>query len=286
VSRPVLVCGAAGTVGRAVLGALRRRGMPSIALVRSAEAADKVRPLASEVRTADMADDPAVSQALTGVESVLLLTKPSPTQLALEERLIRALRSAGVRRVVRISVIGADAQAASPVRRWHGEAERQLAASGLNAVSLRANFFMQNFLGMRAAIAAKGRFSLPLGNARVSMVDVRDIGDAAARLLEDAASSPGASIDLTGPRALSMDEAATLIGQVWGCPCSYRDLPIDQFEAAMLRNGSPPWLAQALGDLYSDMQAGLNTAVNDDLGAVLGRPSTSFEDFLEREVRP
>jgi uncharacterized protein YbjT (DUF2867 family) len=284
-SGKVLVCGAGGTVGRAVLSALRRRGVPAAALVRSDAAEERLRGSADEFRRADMADAEATRMALTGVESVFLLTKPAPTQLALEANMLEQIRAAGVERVVRVSVIGADPDADSPVRRWHGAAERQLETSELQAVNLRANFFMQNFLAMRGAIESKGRFSLPLGEAGVSMVDVADIAQAAARLLAgDVPWSPRRPIDLTGPEALPMSEVARLIGIVWRCDCAYSDLPIDRFEASMMKSGSPAWLARALAGLYQEMQQGRNGFVNETLADVLGRPPGSFGAFLDRHV--
>lgn len=277
----ILVTGATGTVGGALCGALAALKLPHENSVRILARDPAKLPPHVEFHVARGAyDDPAaLDRALDGVTALFLLTKPRPEQPALERSIAAAARRHGVRRLVRLSVMAADAGSSSPVRRWHGESEAAVADSGIPLANLRANFFMQNFKGFARGIAAKGVFSVPAGEARVSMVDVRDIADCAAVLLTEPAMRAG-DFTLTGPRSLSFDEVAALAGAARGAPVVYRPSEIPDFIARMISAGTPQWLAEALGALYRDFQDGVNGPIDSSVEKLTGRPARSLETYL------
>jgi uncharacterized protein YbjT (DUF2867 family) len=77
--------------------------------------------------------------------------------------------------VVKHSGLGASPDSPIAIGRWHGEGQRQLERSGLPFTHLQPHSFMQNLLGSAKAIAAEGILYAPMRDARVSLVDVRDI---------------------------------------------------------------------------------------------------------------
>lgn len=274
----ILVTGATGTVGQALAGALAQSGIGEMRLL--VRSPDRVSAIAgASIVICQFADEEAMARALHGVSALFLLTKPTPDQPRLEAAIAALAARQGVKRIVRMSVMAADSQARSPVRRWHGECEAAVKASGIPVANLRANFFMQNLLGFARGIALRGQFSVPAGEARISMVDVRDIADCAARLLIQ---SDFQSIDatITGPEAVSFADIAEMIGAARGAPVHYRNGDIPAFVARLTEGGAQPGHAAALGALYEDFQAGLNTAVNAAVPRIIGRPARTIAAFI------
>ena len=128
--------------------------------------------------------------------------------------------AAGVRRIVKLSA--APAEPGSPVAfwDWHAQVERHLRASRTDWVILRASWYMSNLLAAASRVAAEGRLYAPAGQARIAMIDPRDVGAAAAAVLCSpghgaSAGHEGQTYLLTGPRAITYDEvAAGLAAQV------------------------------------------------------------------------
>jgi uncharacterized protein YbjT (DUF2867 family) len=275
---PILVVGATGTVGAALVAALRGQGTAVRALVRDpGKLADGALP-GVDVARGDLRDAATLADALAGARAAFLLTKPHPDQAALEQGFVAAARAAGCAHVVRLSVLAADPAAASPVRRWHGAADAALRASGLAATILRPNFFMQNMLMFARAIAGRGSFSLPAAAAAVSLIDVRDIAEVAAALLTGRHPAGGVHA-LTGPQALDFAAVARAIGDAAGRPVAYVPGDPAAFRDRLTAAGQPAWYAEAMAALYDDFRAGLNAPVSPAVDAILGRPPREFAAF-------
>ena len=107
----------------------------------------------------DLDDVATFAPALAGIEVLGLATPSVPGQVERELALIDAAVRAGVGRVVKLSVAGADLPAPiSQFARWHAAVEAGLREASIASVVLRPNFFMQNLLRQRAPIAA-GRYA-------------------------------------------------------------------------------------------------------------------------------
>jgi len=131
-------------------------------------------------------DDPAsLRRVLEGIERAFLVTNSTERAEAQQLSFIEQARAAGVRHIVYLSQLHADAN--SPVRflRYHAVVEEAISSSGFAFTHLRPNLYMQGLLGFRSSIAAEGRFFAPVGDARVSIVDVRDIAAVAAAALTE-----------------------------------------------------------------------------------------------------
>src|SRR5215211_3098346 len=217
----ILITGATGTTGREVVEALRRLGAKGVrALVRDPARADFIREAGFETIAGDFGRPETLDAALEGVERALLLTPPTPDTVGQHHDFIAAAAGAGVRYVVKLSAFAADADAPEGFGRWHGQSENLLKTSGLKWTMLRPNFFMQNLLGQARQIAATGNIFQPVGDARASFIDTRDIAAVAARALTEDGHE-GQTYTLTGPEALSYHDVAAKLSRATGREIKY-----------------------------------------------------------------
>jgi uncharacterized protein YbjT (DUF2867 family) len=206
----LLITGATGNIGAELTRLLAAQGTPFRALVRDVDskAAHALCSLpGAEVVPGDFNDPASLAQALHGITHAFLLTPSSAQAEAQQLAFVAQARRAGTRHVVKLSQWAAAVD--SPVRflRYHAVVEAALEASGLTYTFLRPNLFMQGLLAFQPVIAAQGQFFAPIGEARISLVDVRDIAAAAVAAL----TGPGHEnriYHLTGPAALTHAELA------------------------------------------------------------------------------
>jgi uncharacterized protein YbjT (DUF2867 family) len=276
----ILVTGASGTVGRPVLEEVLKTGKPVKAMYRSAEDARNA-PQGVATVIADFADKNALVKALAGIDAVYLVCSPIPQLVELESNAIEACQQAGVRYVVLNSSLGAgDYGKSFPA--WHRKVEEKLKASGLQYAIFRPNSFMQNIAAYNApSIRAQGAFYAAMGNAKLSLIDVRDIATIVAKALTNPAAFAGKIIELNGPEAFSYAEVAAKISRVAGRPVQFVDIPEAAQQKAMLDLGMPEWQVNALLELqqyYSVL--GKGAEVTPPLQEFLGHAPRTLDQYL------
>ncbi|HEV3468281.1 MAG TPA: SDR family oxidoreductase [Pyrinomonadaceae bacterium] len=275
----ILITGATGTTGRDVVGELSRLGAAGVrVMVRDASKADFIREAGFELVEGDFERPETLDAALWSVERAFLLTPPSPQTTEQQGRFIGAARRAGVRHVVKFSAFGASVAAPGGFAKWHGDAEEELRSSGLAYTMLRPNFFMQNLLGQAQTIAAEGRIYQPVGEARASFVDTRDVAAVAARVLTEDGHE-GRSYDITGPEALSYYDVAERLSAAAGREITYVPISPEEFRRGALAAGLPEWLVEALGLLNETFASGRASAVTDVVREITGTEPRTFEQF-------
>jgi uncharacterized protein YbjT (DUF2867 family) len=275
----ILVTGASGTAGKAVLKEVARSGEKHRAMYRSKVEATKA-PTGTEAVVADFADQSSLATALRGVESVYLVCSPIPELVQLESNAIEALARAGVRRVVLNSALGAgDYPKSFPS--WHRKVEDKLKATNLQFCILRPNSFLQNVVTYYApSVRAQGAFYGAMGNARTSYLDIRDIAVVAAKALRGG-EHDGKTYELNGPEALTCAEVAEKISRHARVPVSYVDLPPAALRKGMIDQGMPEWQATALLELQEYYADGKGQTVDGVLPGLLGRAPITADQFLE-----
>jgi uncharacterized protein YbjT (DUF2867 family) len=274
----ILITGANGTVGRAVLAEVARSGEKHRAMYRSKEEAAKA-PAGTEAVVADFSDKASLVPALRGVESIYLVCSPIPELVQLEGNAIEACEAAGVRRIVLNSALGAGDYGKS-FPSWHRRVEDKLKAANIAHCILRPNTFLQNLVTYYApSIRAQGAFYGAMGNARTSYVDVRDIAAVAAKALRNS-EHEGKTYELNGPEALTCAEVAERISRHAGIAARYVDIPAAEQRKAMLDQGMPDWLVTALLDLQEYYTGGRGGALDGVLEGLLGRPPITIDRFL------
>lgn len=274
----ILVTGASGTVGKAVLNEVARSGAKHKAMYRSANEAAKA-PAGTQTVLADFAKKETLAPALREVDSVYLVCSPIPDLVQLEANMIDACRTAGVKHIVLNSALGAgDYPKSFPS--WHRTVEDKLKSTGTSCTILRPNSFHQNVVTYFAtSIRAQGAFYSSMGNARVSFLDVRDIAVVAAKALTGP-EHRGKTYELNGPEALTYAELAEKISKQAERPVQYVDIPVEAQRKAMLDQGMPAWQVDALLDLQEYYTSGNGGAVDSLLPKLLGHPPISMERFL------
>jgi uncharacterized protein YbjT (DUF2867 family) len=275
----ILVTGASGTAGKAVLKEVARSGEKHRAMYRSKVEAAKA-PAGMEAVVADFADQSSLATALRGVETVYLVCSPIPELVQLESNAIEALARAGVRRVVLNSALGAGDYTKS-FPSWHRRVEDKLKATNLQYCILRPNSFLQNVVTYYApSVRAQGAFYGAMGNARTSYLDIRDIAVVAAKALLDG-EHDGKTYELNGPEALTCTEVAEKISRHARVPVSYVDLPPAALRKGMIDQGMPEWQATALLELQEYYADGKGQTVDGVLTGLLGRAPITTDQFLE-----
>jgi uncharacterized protein YbjT (DUF2867 family) len=132
-------------------------------------------------------------------------------------------------------------------------------------------------------IAAKGAMFLPMEDARIASIDVGDISEIAAHVLTSAGHE-GKTYPLTGPEALTMTQIAEKLSAAIGKTVRYVNVPPEDARQAQLAAGMPPYLADALFELFAERRNGKEAKVWPDAGVLLGRRPTSFDEFARRNT--
>ncbi len=276
----ILITGATGTVSSALIDELGDApGIHRRALVRDGAKVDGLRQRGIEVVTADLDDPRTLGPAFEGVDGVWALASVNPRAPEHNMNIVWAARQAGVRFIVRMSAVGAAHDAPTRNGRLHALSDQELQGSGLQWTILKPHFFMQNLFGAAGSVAGQGAIYLNMGEGRLGMIDVRDIGAAAAQVLKAPHLHGGKTYTLTGPASISFDEAALAIGNAIGKPVNYVGVPSDAAREAMTGFGMPQWVADAIveyGEAYAGNWGDFTTPTVEQ---ITGRPPRGIADF-------
>ena len=278
-----LITGASGSAGGAALQAALAAGMPLRAMYRSKEDAAKA-PSSVEAVIADFAAPATLQAALRGIDAVFLVCGPVPQLVELEGNMIAACKQAGVRHIVLNSAFGAgDLRKSFP--EWHFQVEQKLWDSGIPHTILRPNGFMQNVgTYYSGSIRAQSAFYSSIEDARISLVDVRDVGAVAAKILADPKPHAGKTYELHGPEAVSNAELAERISRIVGRSISYVNISEDAMRKAMLALGMGEAFVNAEIELEGYYRSGRCAVVDGLAGKLLGRPQRKLDAYLEENA--
>jgi len=236
----ILVTGATGRIGGEVLQLLADEGAPVRAFVRDPAKMLWAGELDIEIAEGDMAEPATIDAALPGVDRIFLCTQANPAQVELQSNVVKAAVRAGVEQIVKISARSTAHDAPTALGRWHAETEKQIIDAGLGYTHLHPTVFMQTFLAFAPSIASEGAFYAQMKDGRISIVDTRDIAAVAVAALSNAAHL-GQTYKITGPEAISYEEAAQTLSTVLGKPVRYVALTPDEHRARMRASGVPEW---------------------------------------------
>lgn len=279
----ILVIGGRSKIGAALIAELLSRGQQVRALIRAREPADGL-PAGAEAVTGDLAEEGSLVTAMEGIEKVFLLSSPHPDAVSWHRHAIDAARRSDVQLLVRSSILGADRESPAEFISSHTTCDRYLEDSGLPHVIVRPNLFLQNIPESTVpSIDASGNFYVDAGQARISMVDTRDVAAVAAAVLTEPGHI-GAHYDVTGPQALSYSDVAAKLTGATGRQVTYVDAPDEAVRQALLGAGLNQWFAGALVGLYQEYRRsgtdGYAARVTATVKQLTGRPARSLDDLL------
>jgi uncharacterized protein YbjT (DUF2867 family) len=280
----ILVTGATGRVGGALVPLLKRAGASVVALVRDPKRAAALKSQGVELRQGDLSDPASLAPALAGIDKAFLASADSREQAVHEKNFITAAATAGIGHIVKLSAQSAGLLPPRSFGRYHREAEIALEQSGVPFTVLRPTFFMQSVLLFADDIKKKNKFMAPIKAGRVAMVDLRDVAAAAACCLADD-SQRGKAYILTGPRAVDFAEIAKLIGQARGRNVGFTPLPAFVARLAMPHaTGMPRWYANLVIDLFVALNKGAQTPITDSVYRLTGAQPRTVEAFLKENA--
>lgn len=280
----ILVLGAGGKFGMAALRALRAMDAEVTGLARTDATAQAIAATGAGVLRGDLRDEASLASAMKQASTVYHIC-PNVTEDEIEigERVLRLSISAGIEHFVLHGV----SYPYVPDVAFHwakAEMEARVALSGLAFSILRPVQLMQNIEWSLPLILERGMFELPYSSdRRISLVDVNDVGEAAARVLTDPGLR-GGTWELCGTRcAIDRHEIVAELSTAFGVPIaagqtSMADLRSQEFYARL-----SPYQQEHLGRMYQHLDGyGTPYFNNDALALLLGRMPTDYPEFARR----
>lgn len=285
----ILVTGVTGTVGSEVVK--QASNYTDVNVKAAARSVNRIINLEGDrVKTValDYNKPESMKEALKDVDKLFLLTPDAPNAHELASNLVNEARTAGVRHIVKQSMIGADLKADAEVMRLHRQAEQIIEESGIPYTFLRPNEFMQNFINFHGhSIKNNNAFYLPMESAKVSVVDVRDIAAVAVKALTENGDNNKHNNKIyliAGPEALSYHQMAELLSNATGKKISYTSISEEEARAAMKEMGMDDWLINAILELYNYFRKEYASQVSSAVEEVTGKKPIPFTQFARDYV--
>jgi uncharacterized protein YbjT (DUF2867 family) len=288
------ITGATGNSGSVITAKLLARGEKVRVIGRDASRLAGLVQKGGEAFVADVTDAAALTKAFTGTKAVYAMIPPniaapdvSGYQKRVNDALVSAITNAGVGHAVVLSSIGADKpDKTGPVVALHNLEQRLNGVAGLNALYIRAGYFMQNTLAQIAVIQSFGILGGPLrADLAMAMIAARDIGEWAAEELLRLSFSGKQARELLGQRDLNYREVASVIGKAIGKPnLTYSQFPAMLIKPALLQSG----MSSSMADLILEMSEALNSGYMAPLEprSAQNTTPTSIETFVAEEFVP
>jgi uncharacterized protein YbjT (DUF2867 family) len=281
----ILVTGATGKIGALVIQHLINHGADVRALVR--DPSKTSFPAGVAVVKGDFLDVDSLRSAFEGVSTLFLLNAVVPDEFTQALIAPNLARSAGIERIVYLSVIHADVYVNVPHFAGKFAVERMIEQMGMAATILRPAYFIQNDLTIKDAITGYGVYPMPVGDKGLAMIDVRDIAEIAALelLRREQAAQPLAlnCINLVGPETLTGSDIAAIWSDVLGRQINYGGPDTAAFERN-LKQFMPAWMAYDMREMGERLLTDGMLPESGDverLTSLLGRPLRSYRDFAQ-----
>jgi NAD(P)H dehydrogenase (quinone) len=279
----ILITGAGGKTGKAVIKALVARGAPVRAFVRNPAHESALKMIgAREVVIGAMDDPQALARATDGVEAIYhICPNVSPHEMSFATALIAAATGSSVSRFVYHSVL--HPQIGAMPHHWNKlRVEEMLFSSKLDITILQPTAYMQNSLAEWDRMVRDGIYRVPYPiDTRLSLVDLEDVAEAAATVLTNASHS-GATYELVGTPPLSQIEIADAFSRALKKPVRAEAEIVESWDARAHGAGMEDYARETLIKMFrAYARDGLKGNAN-VLSWLLGRPPASFEDFARR----
>ncbi|GAA1672995.1 SDR family oxidoreductase [Glycomyces endophyticus] len=271
----IAVTGATGQLGSRVARMLAERGEPQRLVVRDPSRAPDLD--GAEVAVASFEDGPALRAALSGVETLFMVSAhESADRMPVHRGVVAAAAAAGVERVVYTSFMGASPLATFTFAREHSLTEQLIVESGLRLTALRNSLYAD----MLPLFVQDGEIRGPAGRGRIAWVARRDVARLAVATLLDPAHADRI-YDVSGPEPLDMDASARVLGEVTGREVRY--VPETDEEARASRAGAEEWQIDGWAGSYKAVATGETSVTSHTVEHVTGERPWTLEEFLRNE---
>jgi NAD(P)H dehydrogenase (quinone) len=278
----IVVTGATGKLGRLVVESLLRLGVPADQIVAAGRNVEKIKDLADRgvpVRHIDFDQPATLDAAFQGATKLLLVSGNELGRRVPQHRnAIDAAKAAGVRLVAYTSAPKADSSSLL-LAAEHKATEEVLRASGVPFVLLRNSWYFEVYTDQLPTTVQNGAILGSAGEGRVSGAARADYAEAAAAVLagdghEDAV------YELGGDASFTLTELAEEITRQTGTEVTYRDLPVEAYQQALVGFGLPEAVATVYADVDRGIAAGELHVTTGDLSRLIGRPTTPLSQAV------
>jgi uncharacterized protein YbjT (DUF2867 family) len=267
----ILVTGATGNAGGAVMRALADAGEPVRALVRDA---NTVLPRSVEAVVGDLNRPETFASALEGVSALFLLSGYQNLSATLANA-----RKAGVEQIVLLSSSAAPGgDMSNAVARYHILSERAVRESGLAWTFLQPNSFMTNTLQWKPQLQAGDTIRAPFADVPIATIDPDDVGAVAAAALT-APTHNGHAYRLSGPQPLLPGDRVAVLANVLGRDLRFEGQSHEQARTEMSRT-MPSEYVDAFMSFFADGTVD-ESQVLPTVGRITGRPPRTFEQWAK-----
>jgi NAD(P)H dehydrogenase (quinone) len=277
------VTGASGQLGHLVVQGLldRCQAADVVAIVRDPAKAADLAAAGVEIRVADYNDRASLDAAVVGLDRLLLISSNEVgRRIPQHQNVIDAAEAAGVKHVIYTSAPKATTSTLI-LAPEHKATEEYLAASGLRYTVLRNNWYTENYAQSVRTARDTGTLVAAVGEGRVASASRADYAEAAAVVLVGEGHE-GKVYELTGDRAWDYHELAATIAEVTGAPCTYKAVEPAELAAGMKAAGLDEGVAGFVAALDANIAEGGLAEATDDLGTLIGRPTTPLKETVEK----
>jgi uncharacterized protein YbjT (DUF2867 family) len=289
-----VILGATGNTGSVAAEALLAKGQKVRVVGRSKERLAGLVARGAEAFEANVTDAAALTKAFAGARAVYTLIPPDLAnphyrqhQDEVTNSIASALEAARVTHTVALSSFGADKpDKTGPVTGLHVMEERFAKIPGLNALYLRAGYFMENTLPQAGIIKSFGMMAGPVrADLAMPVIASRDIGVAAAEALLKLNFTGHQTHELLGQRDLTYLEIARIAGAAIGIPnLTYIQLPAEQLIPAMTQMGMSKDMATLLCEMSDSLSSGYMRPLEPRSAA--NTTPTAYEEFVQKAFVP
>ena len=290
-----VITGATGNTGKEITEALLAAGKSVVVIGRSADKLKEFTSKGAVAAVGSLEDEAFLAKTFAGATAVYAMIPPKwdltsdwrTYQNLVGEAIANAIAKAGVKKVVVLSSNGAQLpNGAGPVSGLYDFEQKLKAISGLDIMSLRAGYFMQNLLGVIGMIKGMGIFGYSLRNdVKTPIVHTKDIAAVAIKHLLSLDFKGFNHVFVPGAADLTMDEVAAILGKAIGNPTlKYVTFPYTDAKAGMLQAGIPETIADGYNELFKCLNDGLY--LNDYVRTPENTSPTSLEEFAANEFAP
>ncbi|MBN9221390.1 MAG: NAD(P)H-binding protein [Mesorhizobium sp.] len=279
----ILVTGATGHIGGAVVRGLLALSHEVAALVRNPEAARRRLPRQTALRVGDYEDAPALKQAFTGIDELVLISSDGDAGAIQRHHAnaIEAARAADVRHITFTSIIDVGETSPFYYAPAYRDAEHRLANCGVPSTILRCGLYSDFILDTWLTPAlASGELALPAGHGMMAPVSRDDVA-AAITAVAAMPDKSRALYSITGGQVMDFDEIATCYAETTGQPLRYRPCSASEYLASATARLDEPW-PEAFATLCASIAEGRYASASSDFSALTDRPAESFKAFLAR----
>ncbi|NBC67064.1 MAG: NmrA family NAD(P)-binding protein [Bacteroidetes bacterium] len=275
----IAITAATGTLGTAIQDKFQKKNI-------SYKALSRTKPMNigdNDFISVDLLDLNELTNGFQNIETVFFNVPLSPDIEQMTQNIVRAASKNDVKRIMKFSVLNADADSDANLWKWHGLSEKIIANSGFDYLFLRSANFMQNFQNFYGeSIRQDGAFYLPHGNARVNVIDIDDLADVVSELITlDKFETK--MYQLTG-HSYTKDEIASIFTNTLGRKITYVDVDEETAKESMLESGMPDWMVEVFLQFNKKCKEGYVDINTDHVRKILGRDPHDFSTYLLNNI--